>query len=28
VATYFKRKADDHDRWISGMQRFREKLQG
>ena len=28
VATYFQRKANDHDRWISGMQRFREKLQG
>jgi NAD(P)-dependent dehydrogenase (short-subunit alcohol dehydrogenase family) len=28
VATYFKRKADDHDRWIGGMQRFRKKLQG
>jgi NAD(P)-dependent dehydrogenase (short-subunit alcohol dehydrogenase family) len=26
VATYFQRKADDHDRWISGMQRFRDKL--
>lgn len=26
VATYFERKADDHDRWISGMQRFRAKL--
>lgn len=26
VATYFQRKASDHDRWISGMQRFREKL--
>lgn len=28
VATYVGRKADDHDRWISGMQRFRAKLQG
>jgi NAD(P)-dependent dehydrogenase (short-subunit alcohol dehydrogenase family) len=28
VATYFQRKANDHDRWIVGMQRFREKLQG
>jgi short-subunit dehydrogenase len=28
VATYFQRKANDHDRWIGGMQRFREKLQG
>jgi len=28
VATYFQRKADDHDRWISGMRRFRRRLQG
>ena len=28
VATYVQRKAADHDRWISGMQRFREKLKG
>lgn len=28
VATYFQRKASDHDRWIDGMQRFRKKLQG
>jgi NAD(P)-dependent dehydrogenase (short-subunit alcohol dehydrogenase family) len=28
VATYFQRKASDHDRWMSGMQRFREKLKG
>lgn len=28
VATYFQRKANDHDRWIRGMQRFREKLLG
>lgn len=27
VATYFQRKANDHDRWIAGMQRFRKKLQ-
>jgi NAD(P)-dependent dehydrogenase (short-subunit alcohol dehydrogenase family) len=27
VATYFRRKAEDHDRWISGMQRFRRRLQ-
>ncbi len=27
VSTYFQRKAADHDRWISGMQRFRKKLQ-
>ena len=26
VATYVQRKAADHDRWIAGMQRFREKL--
>jgi NAD(P)-dependent dehydrogenase (short-subunit alcohol dehydrogenase family) len=26
VATYIQRKASDHDRWISGMQRFREKI--
>jgi NAD(P)-dependent dehydrogenase (short-subunit alcohol dehydrogenase family) len=26
VATYFQRKASDHDRWISGMQRFRSTL--
>ena len=28
VTTYFQRKADDHDRWISGMRRFRRKLMG
>lgn len=28
VATYFQRKASDHDRWIGGMQRFRQKLKG
>jgi len=28
VTTYFQRKADDHDRWISGMRRFRRKLKG
>ncbi|MDX1381437.1 MAG: hypothetical protein R3233_09970, partial [Xanthomonadales bacterium] len=28
VATYFRRKADDHDRWIGGMQRFRRRLLG
>lgn len=27
VATYMKRKADDPGRWITGMQRFRSKLQ-
>jgi len=26
VATYFQRKASDHDRWIAGMRRFRTKL--
>ncbi len=26
VTTYFQRKADDHNRWISGMRRFRRKL--
>ncbi|NNC78021.1 MAG: SDR family oxidoreductase [Woeseiaceae bacterium] len=26
VATYFQRKANDHDRWIAGMRRFREKI--
>ena len=28
VATYVERKAGDHDRWISGMQRFRAKQKG
>jgi NAD(P)-dependent dehydrogenase (short-subunit alcohol dehydrogenase family) len=28
VRTYFQRKADDHDRWIGGMQRFRRKIIG
>ena len=28
VTTYFQRKADNHDRWISGMRRFRRKLMG
>jgi short-subunit dehydrogenase len=26
VATYVQRKASDHDRWISGMQRFQRKI--
>lgn len=26
VATYFQRKAADHDRWIAGMRRFRARL--
>lgn len=28
VSTYFQRKASDHDRWISGMKRFRRQLVG
>ena len=28
VATYVQRKASDHDRWIQGMRRFRNKLGG
>ncbi|NCF61559.1 MAG: SDR family NAD(P)-dependent oxidoreductase [Gammaproteobacteria bacterium] len=28
VSTYFQRKADDHDRWISGMRRFRRRIKG
>lgn len=27
VTTYCQRKADDHDRWVEGMRRFRSKLQ-
>ena len=26
VAEYFRRKADDYDRWIHGMQRFRRRV--
>ncbi len=26
VTTYFQRKASDYDRWINGMQRFRQKV--
>ena len=26
VSTYVRRKANDHDRWISGMRRYRRKL--
>jgi NAD(P)-dependent dehydrogenase (short-subunit alcohol dehydrogenase family) len=26
VATYFQRKAEDYDRWVEGMRRFRKKL--
>jgi NAD(P)-dependent dehydrogenase (short-subunit alcohol dehydrogenase family) len=28
VRSYFQRKADDHDRWIEGMRRFRRRLAG
>lgn len=28
VSTYVQRKADDHDRWIRGMRRFRQRLEG
>jgi len=28
VSTYFRRKAGDHDRWISGMRAFRRRLAG
>ena len=28
VTTYFQRKAGDYDRWVGGMQRFRQKLMG
>ncbi len=28
VATYVQRKATDHDRWVTGMQRFRKQLLG
>ncbi|MEM7017646.1 MAG: SDR family oxidoreductase [Pseudomonadota bacterium] len=28
VDTYFKRKANDYDRWLGGMRRFRQKLLG
>jgi NAD(P)-dependent dehydrogenase (short-subunit alcohol dehydrogenase family) len=28
VATYFQRKANDYDRWLQGMRRFRQKLMG
>jgi NAD(P)-dependent dehydrogenase (short-subunit alcohol dehydrogenase family) len=27
VAAYFRRKADDYDRWIRGMQRLQEQIQ-
>ena len=28
VATYFQRKANDYDRWLLGMRRFRQRLSG
>ncbi len=28
VATYFQRKANDYDRWLNGMRRFRARLVG
>lgn len=28
VRAYFQRKAEDHDRWVSGMRRFRQRLEG
>lgn len=28
VLTYFQRKADDYDRWLGGMRRFRRRLRG
>ena len=28
VATYFQRKANDYDRWLGGMRRFRDKISG
>jgi NAD(P)-dependent dehydrogenase (short-subunit alcohol dehydrogenase family) len=28
VATYCQRKAEDHDRWVNGMRRFRRRLAG
>jgi hypothetical protein len=27
VAEYFRRKADDYDRWLRGMRRLRERVQ-
>ncbi|MFT7599349.1 MAG: NAD(P)-dependent dehydrogenase (short-subunit alcohol dehydrogenase family) [Acidimicrobiales bacterium] len=28
VLTYFQRKADDYDRWLGGMRRFRRRIRG
>jgi len=28
VAEYFRRKADDYDRWLRGMRRLNAKAQG
>ena len=28
VATYFRRKASDYDRWLAGMRRFRDRIGG
>ena len=28
VATYFQRKANDYDRWLNGMRRFKDRLGG
>lgn len=28
VSTYFRRKAGDHDRWVEGMNRFKNRLAG
>ena len=28
VNTYCRRKANDHDRWVGGMRKFRRKISG